>query len=201
MPPSGARCPAGREPDAADHPLLPIYFYDQKAPGETRGRGLVRQRHERRLQQGSRTAAASDLAPRYCRRRSPRRSCRGDPRSKLTGDLGERLLRGAQFLGDEFPGARLAQLACGFLGTVARAGERLQMAPPRTHRTALHRLVAHAVLQVRPQLLSPVPCRAESTIIGGPVSVSATGSPTARSHLLNTRVTGTSAGNRARSSR
>ena len=42
---------------------------------------------------------------------------------------------------------------------------------------------------------------ADSVMVGGPVSVSATGRPTARSHLLKTTVTGTSLGSRARSSR
>ena len=41
---------------------------------------------------------------------------------------------------------------------------------------------------------SPLPSSAETVTRGGPVRVSATGRPTARSHLLKTSVTGTSFG-------
>src|SRR6201998_540692 len=48
-------------------------------------------------------------------------------------------------------------------------------------------------------LSSPSPVRAESMTRGGPLQVSASGTPAARSHLLKISVTGTSCGSRARS--
>ena len=56
----------------------------------------------------------------------------------------------------------------------ARARERLEVPPARAHRAAVDALVAHAVLQVRAQLLESR-CRvsAESVMRGGPLSVSA----------------------------
>ncbi len=45
-----------------DHPLLPIYFYVNQAPRKARSRRLVRQHHECRLQQGSRTAPRDALS-------------------------------------------------------------------------------------------------------------------------------------------
>ena len=48
----------------ADHPLLPLYFYVNKHLVKPEVRGLVRQRHERRLQQGPRAQARRLRPPR-----------------------------------------------------------------------------------------------------------------------------------------
>ena len=48
--------------DAAGHPAHPAVLLRQQAPGEARGRRLVRQRHERRLQQGPGPACRDALS-------------------------------------------------------------------------------------------------------------------------------------------
>ena len=54
IPPSVASCSKQAERAMLrDHPLIPLYFYVNKHLVKPRGARLVRQRHERRLQQGS----------------------------------------------------------------------------------------------------------------------------------------------------
>src|SRR5580698_4180438 len=52
---------------------------------------------------------------------------------ELARHFRERLLRGAQLLGHELTGARLAQLPCGLLGVRPRAAQGLQVPAARTH--------------------------------------------------------------------
>src|SRR5579864_7299432 len=69
--------------------------------------------------------------------------------SELTGDLRERLLRAAQLLGHQLPGAALGELPRRFLGVAARARQCIQVAAARADHPGLGALIPHALLEVR----------------------------------------------------
>src|SRR5207302_10354660 len=78
-------------------------------------------------------------------------------RGEFPGDLAQGQLRSAELLRDELPGAMLGELPRGFLGVRARARERLEVPAAGADRAALDGLKAHALLQVRAQLVEPLP--------------------------------------------
>src|SRR5260370_4335423 len=75
---------------------------------------------------------------------------------ELAGDLAQGLLRGAQLLGDQFPGTLLGELAGGLFGVLAGPREGLQVPAAGADRPRLHPLATPALLQIRAHLLQPL---------------------------------------------